>query len=136
MERVVKDHLYLLDDVQLKHVIKLEEYWRTSSSDEEYTKCYELLKQRTAQRPAEGGDAVAEVMTERGVMFAVDNSLPFVLEHRRFGVVGNGYTAGPDYFNWFRGWYINHGDEEYGRDWRCWDKEPTDEERRSRLWNR
>ena len=53
MKRVVKDHLYLLDDVQLKHVIKLEEFWRTSSSDEEYTKCYKLLKQRAAQREAE-----------------------------------------------------------------------------------
>ena len=77
---------------------------------------------------------MAEVMSENDVLFAVDHRLPFVLEHRRFGIVGNGYTAGPEYFDWFRGWYINHGDMKYGRDWRCWDKMPTEEERKSVPW--
>lgn len=128
MKRVVKDHLYLLSEAQLWHVIKLENFWRTSSSDDEYKKCYDLLKQRVAERPA-------VIMSEKAVLAAVDDSRPFVIEHRRFGIVGNAYTAGPDFFDLFRGWYINHGDKDYGEDWRCWDKEPTYEERQGKPWN-
>lgn len=47
MERVVKDHLYMLSEKQLKHVIKLERFWRTSSDEEEYNQCYDKLKART-----------------------------------------------------------------------------------------
>ena len=36
--KVVKDHLYLLSRKQLKHVISLEAYWRTSSLDDKYMK--------------------------------------------------------------------------------------------------
>jgi len=31
--------------------------------------------------------------------------------------------------------FISVGYDDYGKRWRCWDKEPTDEERRSRPWN-
>lgn len=47
MERVVKDHLYMLSEEQLKHVVWLERFWRTSSDDAEYNECYEKLKERT-----------------------------------------------------------------------------------------
>ena len=47
MERVVKDHLYMLSEEQLKHVVGLERFWQTSSSDEEYKACYAKLKERT-----------------------------------------------------------------------------------------
>ena len=67
MKRVVKDHLYLLSEAQLWHVIKLENFWRTSSSDDEYKKCYDLLKQRVAERPA-------VIMSEKAVLAAVDDS--------------------------------------------------------------
>lgn len=49
MKRVVKDHLYLLNDVQLRHVIMLEEWWQTSSADPEYTSCLAKLKQRATK---------------------------------------------------------------------------------------
>lgn len=77
---------------------------------------------------------MAIIMSEMEVMAAVDDRRPFVLEHRKFGIVGNAYTAGPDFFNWFRGWYINHGDDKYGKDWRCWDKEPTVGQREAAKW--
>jgi len=31
--------------------------------------------------------------------------------------------------------FISVGYDDYGKRWRCWDKEPADEERRSRPWN-
>ena len=77
---------------------------------------------------------MAVVISEMDVLFAVDNRIPFVLEHRKYGVVGNAFTAGQNFFNWFRGWYICHGDDVYEKDWRCWDEEPTDEERRGVPW--
>ena len=33
--KVVLDHLYLLNDRQLKHVIELQKFWRSSYSDDE-----------------------------------------------------------------------------------------------------
>ena len=33
--QVVKDHLYLFSDEQIKHIIELEKFWRTSYLDEE-----------------------------------------------------------------------------------------------------
>ena len=53
MKRVVKDHLYLLSDAQLRHVIKLEKLWRTSSCDAEYNRCYELLIRRNSKNATE-----------------------------------------------------------------------------------
>ena len=42
--QVVLDHLYLLSEEQLKHVIKLQEYWQTSYGDEERTNILKQLK--------------------------------------------------------------------------------------------
>lgn len=36
--QVVLDHLYLLSDEQIKHIIELEKYWQISYGDEERTK--------------------------------------------------------------------------------------------------
>lgn len=47
---VVKDHLYLLSPTQLKHLIELEEFWRTSYSDDEKTAIYEDLKKANRAR--------------------------------------------------------------------------------------
>lgn len=47
MQFVVKDHLYMLSEEQLKHVVMLEEFWNTSSTDAAYTKCVDELKRRT-----------------------------------------------------------------------------------------
>lgn len=49
-KRVVKDHLYLLSPTQLKHVIELEEFWRTSYDDDEKTAIYEDLKKASRAR--------------------------------------------------------------------------------------
>ena len=43
-QSVVKDHLYLFSDKQVKHIIELERYWRTSYSDEEKEKIREELE--------------------------------------------------------------------------------------------
>lgn len=51
-EDVVKDHLYLLTPTQLKHLIELEKFWRTSYSDDEKTAIYEDLK-RQAEKEIE-----------------------------------------------------------------------------------
>lgn len=47
---VVKDHLYLLSPTQLKHLIELEEFWRTSYSDDEKTAIYEDLKKQAERK--------------------------------------------------------------------------------------
>ena len=45
MERdVVQDHLYLLSDKQLRHLIDLQRYWQTSYGDEKRTKMLEYLE--------------------------------------------------------------------------------------------
>lgn len=44
-KEVVKDHLYLLSEVQLRHIIKLEKKWQTSYGDDERTAIYEELKE-------------------------------------------------------------------------------------------
>ena len=44
-QSVVKDHLYLFSDKQVKHIIELERYWRTSYTDEEKEKIREELEQ-------------------------------------------------------------------------------------------
>lgn len=44
-QSVVKDHLYLFSDKQVRHIIELERYWRTSYSDEEKEKIREELEQ-------------------------------------------------------------------------------------------
>lgn len=41
---VVLDHLYLLSEAQLRHVIKLEEHWGMSYTDRERTIILEHLK--------------------------------------------------------------------------------------------
>ena len=41
--RVVLDHLYLLSDTQLKHIIALQEYWQTSYCDAEMQRIYNNL---------------------------------------------------------------------------------------------
>lgn len=40
---VVQDHLYLLSDKQLAHLIKLQAYWQTSYDDEEKSKILNAL---------------------------------------------------------------------------------------------
>lgn len=30
---------------------------------------------------------------------------------------------------------IQHGDENYGREWRCWSAKPTDEQRKAEKWD-
>ena len=44
-QSVVQDHLYLFSDKQVRHIIELERYWRTSYSDEEKEKIREELEQ-------------------------------------------------------------------------------------------
>lgn len=41
---VVLDHLYLLSEAQLRHIIKLEEYWRISYANMERTAILERLE--------------------------------------------------------------------------------------------
>ena len=41
---VVLDHLYLLTETQLNHIIELQKHWQTSYSDDEKTKIYNELK--------------------------------------------------------------------------------------------
>ena len=43
-EAVVRDHLYLFSDKQVKHIIELERYWRISYLDEEKEKIREELE--------------------------------------------------------------------------------------------
>ena len=43
-QSVVKDHLYLFSDKQVRHIIELERYWRTSYLDEEKEKIREELE--------------------------------------------------------------------------------------------
>lgn len=40
---VVQDHLYLLNDKQLAHLIKLQAFWQTSYGDEEKSKILDTL---------------------------------------------------------------------------------------------
>lgn len=42
--KVVLDHLYLLSDYQLMHVIELERWWSTSYTDQELTAIFDDLK--------------------------------------------------------------------------------------------
>lgn len=44
-ERVVYDHLYLFNKYQIDHLIKLQEYWQTSYSENELNKILEELKE-------------------------------------------------------------------------------------------
>ena len=41
---VVQDHLYLLSDEQLHHLIDLQRYWQTSYGDEKRTKMLDCLE--------------------------------------------------------------------------------------------
>ena len=41
---VVKDHLYLFSEEQVKHIIELERFWRTIYLDEEKEKIRKELK--------------------------------------------------------------------------------------------
>lgn len=43
---VVQDHLYLLSDKQLAHLIKLQAFWQTSYGDEEKSKILNALISR------------------------------------------------------------------------------------------
>lgn len=42
--RVVFDHLYLFSDTQIKHLIDLQRFWRTSYADEELQKISKSLE--------------------------------------------------------------------------------------------
>ena len=46
-QKVVKDHLYLLTDAQIKHVVELEEWWQTSYDDEEMMTILKELKEQS-----------------------------------------------------------------------------------------
>lgn len=56
---VVKDHLYLFSDKQVRHIIELERYWRTSYLDEEKEKIREELQKQynPVQAPASSEEA-------------------------------------------------------------------------------
>lgn len=45
-KQVVKDHLYLLSETQIRHLAKLESWWYTSYSDDEKNSILEELKER------------------------------------------------------------------------------------------
>lgn len=55
---VVKDHLYLFSDKQVRRIIELERYWRTSYLDEEKEKIREELQKQynPVQAPASSGE--------------------------------------------------------------------------------
>lgn len=46
---VVLDHLYLLSDAQLKHVIQLEKWWQISYGDEDRSKVLNRLKKESEE---------------------------------------------------------------------------------------
>ena len=51
VREVVVDHLDLLSDTQLKHIIDLERYWCISYSDTERTAIFNRLKANADERP-------------------------------------------------------------------------------------
>ena len=51
VREVVADHLYLLSDTQLKHVIDLERYWCMSYSDDERMAVLYELERKAEDRP-------------------------------------------------------------------------------------
>lgn len=58
-QSVVKDHLYLFSDKQVRHIIELERYWRTSYLDEEKEKIRKELEgeYNPVLIPASAGEA-------------------------------------------------------------------------------
>lgn len=48
--QVVKDHLYLLSGKQLRHLIELEKFWKTSYKDEKMMAMLEKLKKERPPR--------------------------------------------------------------------------------------
>lgn len=44
--QVVLDHLYLLSESQLTHVIELERWWRTSYTDQELSAIFDEMKEK------------------------------------------------------------------------------------------
>jgi len=53
----VKDHLYLLTDEQIKHVIELESRWQTSYGDEEKNSILKELKEEYELRKEKGDES-------------------------------------------------------------------------------
>lgn len=53
---VVLDHLYLLTDEQIAHIIKLQKHWQTSYGDGEKNKIVDELKGSNDERKADGTD--------------------------------------------------------------------------------
>lgn len=45
-KQVVKDHLYLLSNAQIRHLAKLESWWSTSYGDNEKNAILEELKEK------------------------------------------------------------------------------------------
>ncbi|MBS6883913.1 MAG: hypothetical protein KH195_11740 [Clostridiaceae bacterium] len=79
---VAKDHLYLFSDKQVRHIIELERYWRTSYLDEEKEKIREELEREynPVLMPAPVEEAnmdkprICEILgVEAGEQFQVDN---------------------------------------------------------------
>lgn len=56
-KEVVKDHLYLLTDEQIKHVIELESRWQTSYGDEEKNSILKELKEEYELRKEKGDES-------------------------------------------------------------------------------
>ena len=79
--------------------------------------------------------APTALTTEEGGLFAAGMRVPFVIEHRRFGIIADGHAAGPDFFDWFKSWYDSHRGLVYGRDWRCWLSRPTEVQREAVKWH-
>lgn len=50
---VVLDHLYLLSDEQIKHIVELEKYWQISYSDDEKEAVVDELKEDAKIRKKE-----------------------------------------------------------------------------------
>lgn len=86
-------------------------------------------------REAEGGIAVAKIIPRLANVFArMGARFPFVLESRKYGIIGNAYTTDGDFYEWFRQWWNDHDELVYMRDWRCWETEPTEAERQATPW--
>ena len=60
---------------------------------------------------------------------------PFVIESRKYGIIGDAYTADGDFYAWFRQWWNDHCEAVYLKDWRCWTSRPTDAQREATPWN-
>lgn len=79
-----------------------------------------------------------KLMTVVEAMAAISGNRPIVIETRKYGIVADWYTTRDKagFSDWLRtrrnlGNYIV---KDYGKTWRAWKTEPTDEQRRATEW--